>query len=243
MFFSCCGPRQTDIQISDLTVSSNHYYPQVKLCDFGFKAYIALQAYSTGRGTPPQTSEDVKNHIFHSKSKLSDEYIPYLEGKDIRRYNLKWSGNYLRHGIFLSDPQPLERFIQPRIILREILNPLPYILHATYTEAPYLYNKSALHIIHKEQDKEALLAVLAILNSETASTILLIRGRKSQRQLFPKIVAKDLQEFPLPDNFLKIKEELAKLALEMLNKTNTKIEGEVNKIVADGYVKTNYLTN
>ena len=206
-----------------------------KLSDLSFIPYIALQAYATGHGTPPQTSADVKNHVFHSKTKSSDEYIPYLEGKDIQRYNLNWSGNFLRHGIFLSDPQPLIRYTQPRIILREILNPLPYILMATYTDAPYLYNKSVLHIIHKEQDKEALLALLAILNSKTASTILLIKGRKSQRQLFPKIVARDLQEFPLPNNFLEIKSNLANLALKMLAKVDTSIETKINKIVAEAY--------
>ena len=58
-----------------------------------------------------------------------------------------------------------------------------------------------LHILPRNQDDETenqLLALLGILNSNLASFVIMQRGRKSQRRIFPKIVNDDLKDFPLP---------------------------------------------
>ncbi|MGI6523778.1 MAG: Eco57I restriction-modification methylase domain-containing protein [Bdellovibrionota bacterium] len=188
------------------------------ITQFGFVPAIALQAYATGQGTPPQSAEDVKNHIYHSRTKDSPDFLPYLEGADITRYAVQWSGSYLKHGPCLAEFQPLERYTRPRIILREILAPRPYMLYATYVDTPYLYNKSVLHISQRgENSSAALQALLTILNSNLGSLIILLKGRKSQRNLFPKIVAADLHNFPIPKDFKLHIEALSALAKERLN--------------------------
>jgi methylase of polypeptide subunit release factors len=165
----------------------------------GFAPRIALQAYAVGKGTPPQSPADVANHIFHSRHPGGEDHYRYLNGGDVRRYRIQWSGEYLHHGPWLAEPQRIDRFHSPRIVIREILGALPYAIAATYTTTPYLYNKSILHI--GGASPEALRALLVILNSRLGTFILRTRGRKGARGLFPKILADDLKSFPLPPRF------------------------------------------
>ncbi|MDC0358808.1 hypothetical protein OAO01_08335, partial [Oligoflexia bacterium] len=181
-----------------------------------FVPLIALQAYSFGKGKPPQSKADVKNHIYHTTSKTDESTYPYLEGADIHRYHSTWSGKYLRHGACLAEPQTIERFIGPRILIREITSPAPYVLTACYVDEPYLYNKSVLHILPKAKaNEELMLALLAVLNSRFASFLITYLGRKSQRKIFPKIVNDDLKYFPIPVNFYEYVTTLAQYSREM----------------------------
>lgn len=181
--------------------------------DSPLKPLIALQAYATGKGSPPQTIEDVKNHIFHTKKK-DRTTIPYLQGEDVDRFSVDWSGEYLRYGPWLSEHQPRSRYEGPRVLVREILGTVPYLLKASFIEESYAYNRSILHILPKDEgQKELLQTVSCVLNSKFASCIIAYQGRKSQRQLFPKIVNGDLQEFPIP-----IKRDVSTLTKLLFNK-------------------------
>jgi len=54
-----------------------------------------LKAYQIGKGIPPQTEEIKKSRIFHSSFRKNSTYQKYLEGSDVVRYRLGWSGQYL----------------------------------------------------------------------------------------------------------------------------------------------------
>ncbi len=207
---------------------------------FGFTAMIALQAYAAGRGMPPQTLEHSETRAFHNREKLTEDHIPYLEGKDIGRYALSWSGEYLHHGPWLAEPQQPERFQGPRIVLREILGPRPNIVQATYVDEPYFYNKSVLHIlIAGEAAKERAYALLAVLNSKLTSFQILVNGRKSQRRVFPKILCSDLKNLFLPNDFDRYVPDLARLCEQRLSTTDPRkgagIETEIDTLVFGAY--------
>lgn len=185
--------------------------------DAPFTPRIALQAYAAGKGVPPQSKEDVKNHVYHCDDDKNGAAHPYLAGQDVRRYRIVWSGRYLLHGQWLAEPQKLAYFTGPRIVLREILGRAPYLLCAAFLKETALYNKSVLHILPKPNCGESeLLALLAILNSKLASYIMRFLGRKTQRSIFPKIVNDDLRDFPLPQNFADSVKTLSILAEKML---------------------------
>lgn len=185
--------------------------------DSPFLPQIALQAYAQGKGSPPQTRSDVKNHVFHFENKTDDTCIPYLQGSDIQRYQVSWSGSFLKYGPWLAEPQSLERFTCARILLREIINSPPYLLNAVYTDQPFLYNKSVLHILPKaDTNPDQLLALAGILNSVLGSFIIRFQGRKAQRKIFPKIVNADLKDFPLPNSFQHHFSSLATLVKNLL---------------------------
>lgn len=178
-----------------------------------FLPRIALQAYAVGKGMPAQTPEQVAQHIYHARSRQDASYHPYLEGSDVKRYRTEWSGSYLKHGPCLAEPQTLERFVGPRIVIREIIARPPYVLSAAFVAGTCLYNKSVLHILPKEDTPEELLwALVGILNSSFAGLYFGHFGRKSARSMFPKLVADDLKDFPIPKTLPQIAPRLAAFA-------------------------------
>ena len=194
---------------------------------------IAIQAYALGKGMPPQTQADVKNHSFHSKTKLDENYYPYLEGADLSSFRVQWSGRYLNYGPWLAEPQKLERFSGARIAIREIIAKSPYLLQATFLDEISFYNKSVLHILPtRAPSEEKLMALLAILNSKLASFVILFRGRKAQRKLFKKIVNADLKDFPLPVKFDNYQEKLASLASQAIRELSNSSKENI-KLIRD----------
>lgn len=165
----------------------------------GFEPRIALQAYAVGKGSPPQSAATVRAHSFHAAAPRGPDWHPYLQGSDVHRFSLRAPSAYLHYGPWLAEPQTIDRFSGPRIILREILARPPYCIAAAYLDQVMLYNKSVLHILGR--DPERLKALLVILNSRFASFVLLTRGRKGARTLYPKLLNEDLKEFPLPASF------------------------------------------
>ena len=163
-----------------------------------FDVLTGLQAYERGKGSPPQSADDVKNHIFDARRKLDSKTIPYLQGRDVGRYGLSWSGDFLRYGTWLSQPREIGMFTRPRILLREITAPLPYCLNATFVDALYLNNKSILNVLDPEDNEERLKALTCVLNSRLMSAFYKAYAVKSGRKLFPKVVIRNLREFPFP---------------------------------------------
>ena len=206
-----------------------------------FRPAIALQAYAFGKGNPPQSRDIVREHSFHHSEAIDDTCIPYLEGRDVERFSLNWSGRFLSYGPWLAEAQSIERFTGPRIIVREVVDQHPKLLKAMYTEEAFLYNKSCLHILPRilstNTDEELFLALLGILNSTFASLLLKLTGNKVQRRLFPKIVNADLANFLLPRTLLTECAPLASLVRTRLSATNciADIETEIDAVVLDLY--------
>lgn len=179
-----------------------------------FDVRTGLQAYEKGKGTPPQTTEDVANHVFDRKSKLDATCHRYLEGRDVGRFSLQWGGMWMSWGPWLSQPRELATFQRPRILIREITGKPPRRFFATYTEEDFLSNKSVVTILHSGNAERELRALLGILNSKVISFFYQGRAVKSARKLFPKIVINNLREFPLPQKF--ISDQLVTLVERML---------------------------
>ncbi len=165
-----------------------------------FDVRTGLQAYEQGRGDPPQTEEDVKNHIFDRDRWVDKNSFRYLQGRDVARYHLNWSGMWMQYGPWLSQPREIEIFSRPRLLLREITSNFPYCMNAVYVAEQFLNNKSILNILHPGDDAAELKLLLGILNSRLMSLFYKHRAVKSARKLFPKVVIKNLREFPYPKN-------------------------------------------
>jgi len=167
-----------------------------------FDVKAGLQAYEAGKGTPKQTSEDVKNRPYDFDYKFDENTHEYLEGKDVVRFDIKWSGTWLRYGGFLAAPRKFNIFSVPRILIREITAHHPRSLICTYVEQIYLNNRSIINILSKNNSTAELKTLLLILNSSLVSYYFQKTTPKSERKMFPKLILKDLREFPikLPDN-------------------------------------------
>ena len=156
-----------------------------------------LQAYEKDKGEPKQTAEDVKNRPYDYDYQFDEHTFKYLDGKDVGRYYVSWSGLYLRYGKHLAAPRTFNLFDGKKIIVREITGNFPKCLIATYSEEVYLYNRSNIAIVEKANSEIALKYITAILNSKLLSYYFVKNTAKSVRKLFPKIILNDLRKFPI----------------------------------------------
>lgn len=199
---------------------------------------VGLQAYEKGKGKPKQTADDVKNHVFDYNYKFDQNTYPYLNGADVGRYFLNWSGQWLRYGEWLSQPKKIEQFSFPRILIREITGKFPTVVQAMYVSDTYLNNKSILNILQKDI-KYSLFSLLGYLNSKLISFYHKRQTVKGNRNLFPKIVIKDLQNYPFPINqeSMKTLEELTKNILELKKDKldTTDLEIQIDQLVYQLY--------
>lgn len=214
------------------SVSLNKYYD----------VRVGLQAYETGKGKPKQSPEDVKNHIFDYDYKFDESTLPYLSGSDIGRYYLNWSGQWLRYGEWLSQPKTIEQFSNPRILVREITGKFPSVIQSMYVSETYLNNKSILNVLQKESDY-SLISLLGYLNSKLVSFYHIRQTVKGNRTLFPKIVIKDLQNYPYPIDNTHMK-EIEPLVYKIIDfkkllKDTSELESQIDLIVYKMYGLTN----
>ena len=156
-----------------------------------------LQAYEKDKGEPKQTAEDVINRPYDYDYHFDENTFKYLDGKDVGRYRINWSGLYLRYGKHLAAPRTFNLFDGKKIIVREITGNFPKCLIATYSEEIYLYNRSNIAIIEKIDSEISLKYIVAILNSKLLSYYFIKNTAKSVRKLFPKIILNDLRKFPI----------------------------------------------
>jgi len=180
------------IDIIDAVAMNN-----IKIGDI-FNVFTGLQAYEKGKGAPPQTADDVKNHIYDRDNWENEDSYKYFQGWNVDRYQYVWSGKWMQYGNWLSQPRKIENFTSPRILLREITGSLPHCLKSCLVLDSYLNNKSILNILHPESDIRELKCLLGILNSTLISVYYKQKAVKSARKIFPKVVIRNLREFPYP---------------------------------------------
>jgi type I restriction-modification system DNA methylase subunit len=155
-----------------------------------------LKAYESGKGIPQQTAEDVKKRPFDYDYAYDKDTLRYLEGRDVGRYHINWSGGYLRYGKFLAAPRKIEIFTSPKIVIREITGKYPRCIIASYSEEVFLFNMSNIPILEAPDANISLKYILAVLNSRLLSFYFISNTAKSVRQMFPKLILQDLRKFP-----------------------------------------------
>ncbi len=216
-------------------------HPSLEEMSNHFRPMIALQAYARGKGKPAQSSETVRERPFDHNEKTADDIFPYYSGKDVSRFKLRKPRSFLHYGPWLAEPQRLERFQGPRVLVREILGESPNLIHAAFVNETVLYNKSILHILTGPEGQEVdALALCALLNSSFATWWILHSGRKSQRKLFPKLVLADLKAFPIPKNWDEYRKDISTLALARMRADSStgeqvEIENTLENLFSEAY--------
>lgn len=190
-----------------------------------------LQAYEKDKGEPKQTAEDVINRIYDYNYQFDENTFKYLDGKDVGRYYTNWSGLYLRYGNNLAAPRTFNLFEGKKVIVREITGNFPKCLIATYSEEIYLYNRSNIAIVEKENSEISLKYIIAVLNSKLLSYYFVKNTAKSVRKLFPKIILNDLRKFPIKNIPLESQQPFITKADQMLslNKELQEVNGKFQR--------------
>lgn len=156
---------------------------------------VGLKAYQTGKGVPAQTSEAKQGRVFHHDVKAGNTSERYLQGRDVIRYLIDWSGQWLDYGPHLAEPRKPALFEGPRLLVRQIPNKPPYSIHAAYTEARY-YNDLNSNIVQSQV--EDIRFLLGVINSKATTFWFLNTFDKLQRGVFPQFKISELKQFPLP---------------------------------------------
>jgi len=162
------------------------------------KVSTGLKAYQTGKGKPAQTDEQKKRRVYHSRSKLDETYGWYLQGADVVRYHLSWSGEFLSYGNWLAEPRRSVPFEGERILVRQIPAQPPYLIHAVYTDQPFYHDINSM-VLFAPRTPISLKCLLGLLNSRTLSFWFLRRFEKLQRKTFPQFKVRELAAFPIKD--------------------------------------------
>lgn len=199
-----------------------------------------LQAYETGKGEPPQSKEMKSNRVYHSTIKVDNTYIKYLDGKDICRYYLGWSNEFLKYGKNLASPRNnFDLFSTPRILVRQIPSQPPYCINACFTQKIILNDRNSMNIIYLKIEPEL---VLSVLNSKLISYWFIYKFGKLQRGIFPQFKVNELAIFPIPKDFGKYKETLITKVREIMdvksknpNADISKIDKEIDKLIYQIY--------
>jgi type I restriction-modification system DNA methylase subunit len=167
-----------------------------------------LKAYETGKGRPVQTDQMKKNRVYHSDTKKGSHYRPYLEGRDVKRYRLDWSGQYLKYGENLAAPRKPELFKGERILVRQIPSLPPYSINGAITSNNEVNDINSMIIIHSIN--YSLKFILGIINSRLITYWFNITFDKFQRAIFPQFKVNELEQFPIPVLDLSKKADKAK---------------------------------
>ena len=168
-----------------------------------------LMAYEVGKGKPMQTKALKDARVYHSKNKEGDDYIQYLDGKDVCRFFRGWSGEYLKYGDNLGAPRKVNLFNSPRILVRQIPSKPPYCIHACYEEDFILNDRNSMNIVNITC---APLFMLGVLNSKLVSYWFIHKFGKLQRGIFPQFKINELAIFPIPSCSDDLKERIATLS-------------------------------
>jgi hypothetical protein len=141
--------------------------------------------------------EIVKERLWHSETKVSEEYLPEVFGRNLDKYGFvnNKRTSFVKYGKHLACYVDLKFFNQKRILVREITNPsiIATIISDTYVNDPQL-----ISIIPKNEEKLTLDVLWAILNSKLATFFHFNHSPKATKGAFPKILIKDMKEFPIP---------------------------------------------
>ena len=145
-----------------------------------------------------QKRETIRHRVFHSQESKECR-DKWLKGVDITPFAISWEtrtrgDRYVLYGDWLATPCTRAVFEEERILIREIISPSIY---ATITDKAYFHDPGVISIKNKD-GRDLLYVLLGILHSKIGNFILFNGSMKTNKQRFPKILIKVLQEFPIP---------------------------------------------
>lgn len=164
----------------------------IQFCDF----CLGLTPYDKYKGhTPKQITE----RVFHSAISKGESWKKLLDGGDVERYQVEWSGDkYINYGPWLGAPREQRFFTNPRIIIRQIISGTPPRIYAGYSDKELYHTQIAFVILPREKNTHLVFYFLALLNSHLLTWYHRHRYLDPEKYTFQKILIQDAKQFPIP---------------------------------------------
>ena len=165
--------------------------PLLDLCEF----CLGLTPYDRHKG---HTKAQIEGRVFHSATRKTKSWKPLLEGGDIHRFFVRFSGlEYIHYGPWLGAPREERFFTQPRILIRQIISGVPPRIYAGYTEDELYNTQVAFNLLLRPGQRESLKYLLAILNSSLLTWFHREKFLDRNKTTFQKILIQDAKTFPI----------------------------------------------
>lgn len=175
---------------------------------------VGIKPYQTGKGSPKQTKDIVKNKPFTSNKPESDDHKLCLVGSNFHRYRLIQTPTmWLKYGDWLAEPRKEAPFFdRQKIIVRQTADTI--IAHLDETQSVNLNNVYNIGSPREEIDIKYL---LCLLNSELME-VLYREISQEKGKLFAEVKKVYLKKLPI--KIIPAPEQAAfiKLADKMLQK-------------------------
>lgn len=153
---------------------------------------LGITPYDKYKG---HSKELIENKEFHSDVKLSDEYKPLIKGENIVPYFVDNRENgFIKYGPWLGAPRDERFFIEPRVIVRQIVSGKPPKIYAGYTNKTLYFTQIGFAIIPKFYI--TVFELTALLNSKLINFYHKYLFLDIEKELFQKILIENCKLFP-----------------------------------------------
>lgn len=188
-----------------------------------------ITSYDKYRG---QDQKLIKNRGYHFDHKEDETCGKWLAGKDLTRYSLEWSGEWISYGSWLAAPREQRFFEGTRLIFREIPGKNKRI-QATLVNDILYYGHSITPFKLFDNSSLSLCYILGLANSKLISWYGGLILPNFGKNIFPKLNPNDIKELPIrtinfdnPDDVVR-HDQMVSLVEQML---------ELNKKMAESKV-------
>ncbi len=206
-------------------ITSKNTFPLIQ----NYEQVMGVKVYQVGKGKPKQTNIEIEQNLFLSNEQKDNSWLKFIES-GIKRYHYTGGEKYIKYGEWLAEPRELRYFINPKIVLREVVNPSPF---ATLIEEGAVVKNTNAVIIQRNKNY-GLKYLLAILNSKLFNYYIKQESPKSKNKLFPSITSHLLKDFPVATCDSSQQKALGTLADYILSLY--KIEEPINEYVPNSHI-------
>lgn len=224
-----------DEKISNLLLKINNDKETLKeLADFT----LGITPYDKYTG---HSKELIVNREFHSKTKLSEEYKPLIKGENINPYIVSENINeYLKYGKWLGASREERFFVEPRVIVRQIISGNPGKIYAGYTDKSLYFTQIGFSVIAKNNLENKF--ILCLLNSSLINFYHKYMFLDIEKDLFQKILIENCKKLPIPkiskesqQPFISKVNEIITLKSEEPQADTNMLEQEINAMIYELY--------
>lgn len=223
-------------------IISNIKYNRILLSEVYPEISQGLIAYDKYQG---QSEEIISTRAFHYDSFEKEDLKRWLWGEDVTKYKIKWNGKeYIDYNGEIANPRDPKFFFGERLLVREITNPS---IFSAITSEEY-YNDPSI-IIVKSNENYSVKWLCAVINSKLATFYHFNHSPKATKGAFPKILVKDIKEFPtvIPQNVkpFEILVDYLIFLNEKQNKNETTFKNQISSFqeIVDAMVFELYFSN
>ena len=204
----------------------------IELADFS----LGITPYDKYKG---HSQTDIKNRIFHSKVKRNNDFKPLITGSNITQYKIfEEIQEYIHYGKWLGAPREQRFFIDPRIIVRQIISANPLRIFAGYTEKELYYTQIGFGVIPKSNLTPKFL--LSLINSSLINFYHKYKFLDTEKNVFQKILIANCKLLPIkiPDNqqpFIGLVDKIMIMKESNHEVDISEIEADLNKMIYQLY--------